>query len=162
MLARKLVSKHFPSASVGAVKYFTADVKDFGILPREAERQDLWLQALGAQKTVHIIKGFHAKQGGKQRVEKQTDTRLAISIVRDAVLPRGHERPAAFADDPYSACDGVVLISGDQDLDPALAMAIRYGTAAWKASPEDIEEQDLLDSRLPDVIETGKGKPVTW
>ena len=128
-LAEKLVEKAFPGARVGAVKYFTANVGGFGIKPGEAERQRLWLDALKFETRgqVRVIKGFHDKSDDKPRVEKQTDTKLAISIVRDTIKSPGDSWHDTFVADPYSACDGVLLISGDRDLVPALEMVRNYG-----------------------------------
>lgn len=164
ILAEKLVEKAFPGASVGAVKYFTANVGDFGIKPGEAERQRLWLAALkfGTRNPVLVIKGFHAKSDDKPRQEKQTDIKLAISIVRDTITRPDDSRHTTFASDPYLACDGVILISDDRDLDPPLEMAQSYGVSVAKYSPNKIEEEDLKDSMLPDRILHGDGPEITW
>lgn len=76
LLSSRLVAKAFPGATVGAVKYFTAPVGDYELRPGEADRQQLWLDALrlGASCQIRVIKGFYAKEEGKTRVEKQTDT----------------------------------------------------------------------------------------
>jgi len=155
-LAEKLVGKVFPGASVGAVKYFTANVGDFGIKPGEAKRQRLWLEALKVETRdqVQIIKGFHDKDesGIKLRLEKQTDTKLAISIIRDAVMSPGDTQHGTFPDDPYSSCDGVLLISSDRDLRPALDMARNYGIKSAITRPNEIDEEDLKGSMLKDEI----------
>lgn len=163
VLARRLTANVFPDASVGVVKYFTASVGDFGIRCGEADRQRLWLKALrfGSRNPVHVIKGFHAKSEGKPRVEKQTDTKLAISIVRDSLMSDANDRHALFTADPYSRCDGVILISADRDLTPALEIAEHYGVNVSIVRPNEIAEDDLFHSMLPDVIE-GAGETVTW
>jgi hypothetical protein len=120
-LGKLLVRHAFPEASLGVVKYFTASVGDLEARPDEARRQDLWLEALreGTQRRVRIIRGFYSKEEGKQRVEKQTDVNIAISMVRDAIMSTTDEQNDAFPGDPFAPCSGIVLVSGDRDLEPA-------------------------------------------
>jgi hypothetical protein len=166
VLSERLVAKAFPGGAVGAVKYFTAPVGDYELRAGEAERQGLWLDALqhGARGDIRIIKGFHAKQDGKARVEKQTDINIAISMVRDAIMLPRDSRNATFRGvDPYSACDGVILISGDRDLNPAVRMVEQYGVTPIVMRPgHEITDEDLSMSMLPDVIPLKGDRSVRW
>ena len=47
LLSGRLVSKAFPGARVGVIKYFTAPVSRHEVHPGEARRQELWLEARG-------------------------------------------------------------------------------------------------------------------
>jgi hypothetical protein len=164
-LGERLVSLAFPGQKLGAVKYFTAKVGDLENRPDEAARQDLWLDALreGTQQRVRIVLGRHAKQENKARVEKQTDVNIAISMVRDAILSPIDAPGDAYPGDPLTPCDGIVLISGDIDLDPALRMADYYGVRPVRFSPErEVTDQMLLECQLPDVIDRRHGPPITW
>jgi hypothetical protein len=98
LLSARLVKRAFPGARVGAVKYFTAPVTHHEIHPGEARRQQLWLDALkfGSRSRVRVIHGFHAQHDEKPRVEKQTDTNLAISMIRDAIMSPGDPRHDMF------------------------------------------------------------------
>ena len=164
-LAELLVGKAFPNERVGAVKYFTAPVRDLEQRPEEGRRQELWLQALeaGSGGRVRIIRGFHAKEGAKPRVEKQTDVNIAISIVRDSVMAPAASRSGAYARDPFSPCRGVVLVSADRDLVPALRMVDHYGVRPVRFRPGfEITDDDLWACLLPDTIERKHGPAVTW
>jgi len=164
-LGQRLVHLAFPGMSLGVVKYFTAPVGDFEMRTDEARRQELWLDALreGTQHSVRIIRGFHAKEEGKQRVEKQTDVNIAISIVRDAIMSPEDAQDDRYPADPLSPCGGIVLISGDRDLEPALRMADYYGVRPARFGPgREITDDMLWESLLPDVIERRAGSPIKW
>lgn len=165
LLAERLVAKAFPRSVVGAVKYFTANVGDFELRPEEAKRQDLWLSALqaGTDYKVHVIKGFYAQEDGKQRVEKQTDTKIAISMVRDALMAPRVGRPETVVSDPFAPCEGIVLISGDRDLHPAVRMVAQYGVTPVIFRPGvDITDADLEASMLPDPVVRKDGSLIRW
>jgi len=74
----------------------------------------------------------------------------------------GDPRHDTFDTDPYSACDGVLLISGDRDLVPALEMLRNYGIRFAIARPNEINEEDLKGSMLKDRIPRGDGTEITW
>lgn len=165
ILAERLVSKAFPAGSVGAVKYFTAPVGDYALRPDEEKRQALWLEALqaGTNYKVAVIKGFYAQEEGKVRVEKQADTNIAISMVRDSLMSPGDTRHQGFRADPFAACDGVLLISGDRDLHPAVRMIAHYGVKPVIFRPgREITDEDLYESTLPDCVTRRDGSSISW
>lgn len=164
-LGEHLVRLAFPAMTLGAVKYFTAPVGDHEARPDEERRQELWLDALreGTQHRVRVIRGFHAKEEGKVRVEKQTDVNIAISMVRDAIMSPEDAQDDGYLGDPLSPCSGIVLISDDRDLDPALRMADYYGVRPARFGPErEITDDMLWQSLLPDTIERRSGPAITW
>ena len=167
LLGEKLVDRAFPGVDLGVVKYFTARVGEHEQLPEEATRQDFWLDALqaGSDYRVKVITGFYDTKPGKQRVEKQTDVNIAISIVRDCLMSPRTERATSFVADPFASCDRVVLVSGDRDLRPALKMVDRYGILPVVFRPgreDEISDTDLLSCLLPQSIKSRYGKVVTW
>jgi dCMP deaminase len=176
-----LVKRAFPGARVGAVKYFTAPVRNLEINAGEAQRQQLWLDALkfGTMDRVLVVKGYYDQPDDKPRVEKQTDTNLAISMVRDAIMsPRDHRHDSYAGRDPFSPCDAVLLISGDSDFLPAAEMVGNYGKKVAIFRPignkeskkpvhpkirvYDITEEDLRLTRLPEKIAAPGGQELTW
>ena len=176
-----LVSSAFPGARVGAVKYFTAPVRDLEINAGEAQRQQLWLDALrwGSKGNVCIIEGYYAQHDDKPRVEKQTDTNLAISIVRDAIMPDGDLRRRQYTGrDPFVPCDGALIISGDSDFLPAAKMVAQYGRSVAVFRPignedrrkpayqnirwYDVTRENLYASKLPERIAGPEGAQYTW
>ena len=164
-LGERLVGKAFTGGTVGAVKYFTAPVGEQELRTDESLRQELWLNALraGTDYRIHIIEGFHAEEEGKARVEKQTDTNIAISMLRDALMSTSDTRHATFRADPFAPCDGVILISGDRDLHPAVRMLAHYGVKPVIFRPgRDITDEDLWASTLPDSIKQMDGSSITW
>ena len=181
-LADRLLKKVWPSARVGTVKYYTARVPmHLELRSGEVQRQQLWLDALrlGTKGRVNIIEGYYAPHSKKIRTEKQTDTNLAIGIMRDCIMSPTDPRHSDFSGrDTFSPCDGIILISADKDFLPAAEMVGGYGTKvaifrplgfADAARPNhrnvecfDIAEEDLQRSRLPDRIERDKGNAITW
>jgi dCMP deaminase len=176
-----LVSRAFPGAKVGVVKYFTAPVRDLEINPGEAQRQQLWLDALrwGARGKVCVIEGYYAQHDDKPRVEKQTDTNLAISLVRDAIMPAVDPRGRWYTGrDPFSPCDGALIISGDSDFLPAAKMVAHYGRPVAVFRPignedrrspsyqnicwHDVTRENLHASQLPEEIAGPDGARYTW
>ena len=181
-LADRLAKKLWPAAHVGAVKYYTARVpKYLQLRSGEVQRQQLWLDALrfGTKNRVHIIEGYYAPDNVKPRVEKKTDISLAISMVRDSIMSPTDNRHSIFSgNDPFSPCDGIILISADKDFHPAAQMVGCYGTKVAIFRPLgfahtpplvheniqvfDITEEDLQRSRLPNRIDRDKGSAITW
>jgi dCMP deaminase len=181
-LADRLAKKLWRAAHVGAVKYYTARVpQHLQLHIGEVQRQQLWLDALrfGTKNRVHIIEGYYAPDNVKPRVEKKTDISLAISMVRDSIMSPTDNRHSTFpGNDPFSPCDGIILISADKDFHPAAQMVGCYGTKVAIFRPLgfadttplvheniqvfDITEEDLQRSRLPDRIERDKGSAITW
>jgi hypothetical protein len=182
-LGDRLASRTFGDRYVvGAVKYYTSTVDDLTEMnPGEIRRRDLWLAALehGTAGKVLIVEGYHKQDRQKGRVEKRTDTNIAIGMVRDALV-----RPA-FATarikngrDTPSPCDAIILVSGDDDFWPAIEMIGReYGKDVAVFHPHDdrrppwanawvkvdrIAIEDLERSRLDDVIERPSAAPITW
>lgn len=92
------------------IKYFTAMVTG-----ESGQRQALYLRALGTLSSVKIIKGKFqikpvrclARCGEEYPLarEKKTDVNIAVSMIDDCL---------------NDACDSMVLVSGDSDLEPAV------------------------------------------
>jgi hypothetical protein len=71
----------------------------------EIQRRSLWLAALqhGTGGAVLIVEGYYKQDKQKGRVEKRTDTNIAIGMVRDALVPprtttefrKGHDTPSS-------------------------------------------------------------------
>jgi dCMP deaminase len=183
-LAHRLSTKAFPKGySLGAVKYYTSRVpKDLQYLTDETLRQRLWLDALrwGTNFGVTVVEGYYQKDDQKRRVEKKTDTNLAIAIVRDALTISAVEAPSsAQGRDRASRFDAAILVSADRDFDPAVEMvANEYGKDVAVFLPMEEESsrisngriqihkltyEDLKQSRLPDVIERpGAAERISW
>lgn len=182
-LAARLVARAFGERHVvGAVKYYTSRVDEGTEMNSgEIQRRRLWLAALqhGTGGAVLIVEGYHKQDKQKGRVEKRTDTNIAIGMVRDALVPprtttpefrNGHDTP--------SRCDAVVLVSGDDDFWPAIEMIGReYGKKVAVFHPhndkrppwangwvkvDNVSLEDLERSRLDDVIYQPSGNPITW
>jgi hypothetical protein len=180
-LAERLAARAFEGRYVvGAVKYYTARVDgDTEMNPGEIERRDLWLAALehGTGGKVAVIEGYHKPDRQKRRVEKRTDTNIAIGMIRDALM--GPPKNAPKGHDPYSPCDAVILMSGDDDFWPAVEMIGRqYGKEIavfhphndkrpdWKndwVSVFRVEKEDLENNRLDDEItDQSSGALISW
>jgi dCMP deaminase len=184
ILAHRLAAKAFPNGySLGAVKYYTSRIQkeDLQYNAGEIRRQRLWLDALkwGTNFKVVIVEGYYQKDPQKRRVEKQTDTNIAIGIVRDALtVSEVGPFPAAMGRDTASRFEAAILVSADRDFDPAVEMvANEYGKEVAIFLPTEEESSrrskgriqiyrltyaDLEYSRLPDVIERPGAAPVTW
>jgi hypothetical protein len=183
ILADRLVSRAFGDRySVGAVKYYTSKVEeDTELNTGEIKRRNLWLEALehGTGGRVLVVEGYHKPDKQKRRVEKRTDTNIAIGMVRDALVPpKGAMPPIKKGHDTVSPCDAIVLMSGDDDFWPAIEMiGSEYGKDVAVFRPHDdkrspwanswvkvdnVQIEDLERSLLEDVIERPSGSPITW
>lgn len=183
-LAGCLVARAFGGRYVvGVVKYYTSKVDNDTEMSRgEIQRRNLWLAALehGTGGKVLVVEGYHKEDRQKGRVEKRTDTNIAIGMIRDALLPRPAVAPSVRrGHDIHSACDAVVLMSGDDDFWPAIEMiGSEYGRDVavyhphndkrpeWKndwVSVFNVSKEDLQNSRLDDeIIEKPSGASITW
>lgn len=95
------------------VRYFTARVDERTSHKGEKKRQDLWLDTLLKETGIEPILGLHMPRPGQAgREEKKTDVNIALRMVRD--LSEG--RP-----------QGMILISGDLDLQPAVEAVASKG-----------------------------------
>lgn len=111
------------------VKYFTALVRQKSLNPKEntgghkgeEDRQRLWLETLKAKTGVEPIRGLHLRDGDFHR-EKMTDVNIALTMMEDAQVLR----PA-----------GIVLVSGDLDLCPAVAKVVRAGIPVAVFNPDE-------------------------
>jgi dCMP deaminase len=101
-------------------------------------------------------------------------------MIRDAIMSPGDPRHGMFRGrDSFSACNGVLLVSGDSDFLPAVQMVGNYGMevavfrqvgdrdggrnlAHPKIHPHVIAEEDLERSMLPDHIPREDGTAITW
>jgi len=181
-LSEKLAAKVFPGHKLGAVKYYTAGVPpDLQTRTGERDRQALWLEALriGTADQVKIVKGYWQKDKKQRRVEKQTDIRLAISMLRDALIPRSDPRFSRTVHDerdPVAPCDATILISADKDFLPVVEMVSQYGKdvavfmtynqAKWGGTGIDrlyfLTKEDLEEAKLLDPILRPDGSAITW
>jgi hypothetical protein len=103
------------------VKYFTAILDEDLSYSERRQRQRLYLDALSTLPSVQIITGkFQRKvvrceaDCGKEYPisrEKKTDVNIAIRLVHDCLT---------------KACESVVLVSGDSDLESAIAWIHRH------------------------------------
>jgi 6-hydroxy-3-succinoylpyridine 3-monooxygenase len=173
---------HLPNDDVQKIRYFTARI----VGPRAAN-QDAYLAALATLPSVDIILGkFKAKQVQGRCAEcnysprpffsiyeeKRTDVNIALAMLNDAHKNR---------------CDRMVLVSGDSDLVPAVAMVKTeypsvkvnaYVPARTMARGAAVELRNIADcnktlplnilakAQFPSVIATGAGatirKPANW
>lgn len=148
-LGERIATEAFGPMKLGAVKYYTATIQpELQTGSGEIERRKLWLEALrlGASGPVIIIEGYFAHDDVKARVEKQTDIKLAIAMVRDSLVPaEPFRRAGASANrsvpgfpvppsgnrfvehelDPPAPFDKAVLVSDDHDFIPAVQMVAR-------------------------------------
>jgi len=182
-LAERLATRAFEKRyAVGAVKYYTSKVDDDTEMnPGEIQRRNLWLAALehGTGGKVVVVEGYHKEDRQKGRVEKRTDTNIAIGMIRDALLPRSAAAPKMRkGQDAHSPCDAVVLMSGDDDFWPAIEMiGSEYGREVAVFHPHDdkrdewknnwvsvfnVDPEDLEKSRLDEVIKHPSGTSITW
>ncbi len=182
-LAGRLASRAFGEGwTLGAVKYYTSRVdEDTEMNPGEIERRNLWLAALehGTGGKVLTVEGYHKPDRQKGRVEKRTDTNIAIGMIRDTLVPPPITTHAPKKGrDEQRPCDAVILMSGDDDFWPVVEMIGReYGKEVAVFRPHDdkrplrengwvkvdrVAIEDLERSRLDDVIERSSGPPITW
>ncbi len=164
---RKLAEQHLLDANstLDQIRYFTAPVRDLGHRDGEEERQDRWIEAVHTIPKLQVIRGFYAGNEPVNRREKQTDVKIAIRLILDALQ-----------DESY---DDAILISGDTDLAPAVlavqqeipgeksvqvCVPLREPSPYW-TQISDIEgivikritADMLLNSRLPESIPTKRG-----
>jgi hypothetical protein len=103
------------------VKYFTAIIDEDLSNSERRERQLLYLTALSTLPSVRIIKGKFQRKvvrceavcGKEYQIsrEKKTDVNIAIHLVHDCLT---------------KACESIVLVSGDADLESAIAWIHRH------------------------------------
>jgi hypothetical protein len=104
----------FPKFGIIHTKYFTSLVPEGrnGQLTNEGRRQTLWLECLKAETGIEPILGEHRPRQSKGREEKKTDVNISLEIFSDSA----DRRPT-----------GLILISGDLDLQPAVVHAAKKG-----------------------------------
>ena len=164
---RKLAEQHLigKDCVLERVKYFTSRVNDLEHSQGEDFRQERWLKAVNTIDRLEVIEGFYKPDDEKFRQEKQTDVKIAVELVLDAVRLDGY--------------DEAILVSGDIDLAPAVLavqkeIPIRKSVKLWtplsKPSPrwqklmrsdgvscQEITPEMLADSRLPErIVQEGK------
>jgi dCMP deaminase len=101
-------------------------------------------------------------------------------MIRDTIMsPRDPRHGAYRGRDPFSACNCLLLLSGDNDLLPAAEMVGNYGIDVAIFRPVDDHdsrqnpvhprihtyrtfEDDLKQSMLPDCIPREDGPAITW
>ncbi len=177
-LAEALALDEFPNDSLGSVKYYTAKVpENLESRSGERDRQRIWLEALrlGSAGEVEFIFGYWRHDSARQRVEKQTDIRLAVGLVRDALLSNSAPRlQSGTPSDKASPFDSAIVISADRDFLPAVELANSYGKDVivylppgqiWTDRPRfvrDLREEQLAAAALPNSIPTVSGVAITW
>jgi hypothetical protein len=123
------------------VKYFTALVRQKSADPREntgghkgeEDRQRRWLDALRDETGITPIPGLHIRHGD-HHLEKMTDVNIAL----------------AMAEDARTICPlGVVLVSGDFDLCPAVARVVKAGIPIMVYNPNEHPNYSLPADASP-------------
>jgi 6-hydroxy-3-succinoylpyridine 3-monooxygenase len=99
-----------------SIKYFTAIVDEELSYSEAKFRQEKYLKALGTMPRIQIIKGKYQKKLVRCQAkcceeymvprEKKTDVNIAVHMIEDCI---------------EGASESVVLVSGDSDLEPAVA-----------------------------------------
>lgn len=193
-LAQRLAGRLFGPCRIGAVKLFTAYAQQ-GVARKFMTKEGVgrkldWLEALVTHTggMVHPVFGQwqEGDEGGRPE-EKQTDVKLAISLVRDSLLGASTPVPRAqfdrshpySSDDPRAPFDKALLISADKDLLPAAEMVLRdarkevvicfpYFAKGYDIPPGSglrtyaISRDDLLETPLPGEIVISGGRKVSW
>ena len=107
------------SCTVDKIKYFTATVDEDHAYSPTRERQEKYFEALGTRPKIKIIPGKYQKKLLRCEFcheeywvprEKKTDVNIAVHIMDDCMT---------------GAAEGIVLVSGDSDLEPAVAWVNR-------------------------------------
>jgi hypothetical protein len=178
-LCQRLIEKAWPDARIVRLTYFTARVSRRSPADRVADRQDVYLRALG-HREVHIVLGrFLAKTKVRPLVsnskkfvevhdteEKGSDVNLATTLVADYFLDR-------------SEYDAALVVSNDSDLAMPVALLRGQGLPVGVLNPHRqptpqlwpknlalphfgrrIEVADLLASQLPDPLTDKSGNVV--
>lgn len=159
-LSERAFGSSFP---VEAVKYYTSPVR-YGQenAPHERDRQEIWMEAIGAATPeVKVVQGRFQRIGNQPRREKETDVSIAVDMQWDAV----HFGRA-------------ILISADSDFIPAIRKLRKAGKPVcvffppnqdgYKPPHEDswrverISREDLVECRLSDVIQRPGKQPILW
>jgi dCMP deaminase len=177
-LAEGLACDEFPGYSLGGVKYYTAKVPEsLESRSGEHDRQRIWMEALQLVSAgeVEFIFGYWRSDSARQRVEKQTDIRLAVGLVRDALLSNSDPRLRIDTpSDKAAPFDAAIVISADRDFLPAVELANSYGKDVvvylppglkWTDRPplvRDLKEEQLAAAALPDSIPSVSGAAITW
>jgi 6-hydroxy-3-succinoylpyridine 3-monooxygenase len=99
-----------------SIKYFTAIVDEDISFSETRFRQEKYLKALGTLTSVQVIKGKYQRKLVRCEAgcceeysvprEKKTDVNIAVHMIDDCI---------------EGACESMVLVSGDSDLEPAVA-----------------------------------------
>ncbi len=159
-----------PHDVLNGIKYFTARVTgEYANRAGEERRQRTWLDAVSGINGLEVIKGFHQKFPPKAREEKQTDIKIAVELLIDAIN-----------DD----CEHAILITGDIDQAPAVHAAqerlplekrievdvwippgIKHErwtrfAKKWGMVCREITAEMLATSRLPDVVTAASGNVI--
>jgi hypothetical protein len=117
---------------LSGIKYFTAPVGKFGASggPEggEAQRQQLWLEAVGSIDGLDIVEGYHtgSENSPRGRREKESDVNLAVSVVIDAARDR---------------FDRAILVTGDGDQRPtvrAVALSFEKRADVWITPNQEV------------------------
>ena len=195
-LSSLLATREFGLHRLGAIKLFTAYARDDVrrmMSSQGLRRKESWLEALhlATGGRIHISFGrwelkLHEPEHAK---EKLTDVKLAISLVRDGLLPSEAAKKSQQwsydlghlyeDDDPAWPFDKAIVISCDKDFLPAAEMVTRetkkpvviafpYLSTPYMLPPGSkiktttITDDDLRATFLPDAIPRQDGTTITW
>lgn len=166
-----------PGQALQHCHYFTARIRNTGGNNRDANRQSLWLDALGTldKQTSHyghyLQKQKNCRSCGAQwttHEEKMTDVNIAVQLLSDAY------------EDKF---DTALVISGDSDLTTPIKMVLErfpkkriivafppgrssHQLRTTATASFTIGEAKLRKNRLPNIITTGSGhelhRPEQW
>jgi len=114
----------FAKIGIVHVRYFTSLVPlgRNGQVTNEGLRQALWLECLKAETDIVPTLGEHRPRKSKGREEKKTDVNISLEVFGDVA----DRRPT-----------GLILISGDLDLEPAVVHAAKKGVPVAVFCPLD-------------------------
>jgi hypothetical protein len=98
------------------IRYFTAIVDEREQISRKRDRQKRFHKALSSLPKVEVVLGFFqdrerkcqasCKEKYKEPEEKKTDVNIAVAMIHDAIA---------------GSADSMVVVSGDSDIQPAVA-----------------------------------------
>lgn len=121
--------------------YYTSRVTDRTSLRKgEGKRQKLWLDAVAEETPeVRLVLGEfrerHINGGARMRVEKKTDVNIALRILEEKLS---------------GSCSGLIVVSGDSDLEPAVRAAALAGLPVVVFNPHDHAEYQMpVDANIP-------------
>lgn len=170
--------------SINRIKYFTARVDDRPEDPQQSQRQDIYLQALATIPTVDVILGqFRTQRKTLPLASSVKRGRVTQMVTVVATEEKGSDVSLGAHivwDSCHGACDTVVVISNDSDLQTPIDMARQLGREVIVVNPHrhqnqtshlfgddrrNIRRSHLAASQLPERVQTKEGvlhRPGSW